>query len=571
MKTIQKLAALLLALLLACALAVPALATDAGDNTEDSSGTTGDAGESQTPTATGSITIDNAVAGETYTAYKLFDVSYNTDKSAYSYYLTSGQESLKTALEGLGLSFTTSADGSRYNVNQTKDTSSDTVFVKSYNNDGTVKETITAATLAASINSALNADNSTLESLLTPAGTSTAQKGNSGSVTASINNLSAGYYFVDSSLGSLCALDTADDTVTIYEKNTQPSIAKKVLEDSNNTYQDYATIDVIDTVYYQLTVNTGTNEKGSGTGVDGDYTITDTLPNGITYNASTQTGGVKVTTNTGTNGTENGTKEEWTKDTDYTVSYDSTNRKLTITLKSSKLATLAQNTDITITYNAAVTASDVTVGGNGNKNTATLTYKQQSSTDTAVVYTYEIGITKTNSSSDYLAGVKFILSKTEGTDPNATTKYATVDNNGYLTDWKSNKEEATQLTTDNNGKINVKGLDVGTYILTETETLPGYNLLNDTITVTINGTSNNNTAGINNDANNNTNTNTNVTYKLTNSEEEARTSITVVNNTGSELPSTGGMGTTLFYIIGGILVVVAGVLLVTKKRMDDGE
>lgn len=488
------------------------------------------------PDTTYSITINNAALRETYTAYKLFEVSNSGDN--YSYYINKGNESLKTALEGLDLTFTTSADGSRYIVNQKSETEGETTTVTFV---GKNNSTIDAATLAADLNTEIQKAESALKTALTSAGFATAAEGENDAVTATILLAGPGYYFVDSSLGSLCMLDTAVTTVTINEKNSQPTITKQVWEDSEDTYKDTATIDVIDTVKYQLTVNTGTNDNGSGTGVDDDYTIVDTLPEGIAYNKNP---GVTIST------VKAGAPVTWTLNTDYTVSYDATDRKITITLLSGgKLKDLAQNTNITITYEASVTASSVAYGHNaGNVNIVELTYKKQKSTDNATVYTHEIGganFVKQNSSSEALSGVTFILSKGSG----EATKYAQLNNNGYLTGWTSDKKEATSITTDTQGQIKVLGLDADTYVITETATLDGYNLLDDTITVVIaeDGA---------------------ITYKLTNGTENAGASITVINQTGAELPETGGMGTKLFYILGAVLVIGAGVLLVVRRRMN---
>ena len=126
--------------------------------------------------------------------------------------------------------------------------------------------------------------------------------------------------------------------------------------------------------------------------------------------------------------------------------------------------------------------------------------------------------------------------------------YAKFDDSGYLTDWTSNKDDATELVTGEDGHIYAYGLDADTYILTETETLDGYNLLDGTITVTIaeDGT---------------------VTYAGTGASADG-SSITVVNESGSLLPTTGGMGTTVIYIVGALLVIGAGVVLVVRRRMS---
>lgn len=463
------------------------------------------------------ITINNAANGETYTAYKLFDVSVATNEegeaTSYSYYIENTEEnqSLITLLDTtIGLDLTLSADGSRYNVNTEQ--------------EGTVFKTNSGTMSAADLAEELLKNKTSL----TPA--KNGVKASNGQ--AIIEDLDDGYYFVDTTLGSLCILNTAGQTIN--EKNTVPSITKAVKEDSTGSFGESATIDVTDTIHYQLTVNTGTNSNSNGTGINDNYVITDALPTGITYN----TGTVAI--------------EGWTQNTDYTISEPSAdnNNTLTITLLSSgKLADLGQNANIFITYNAE--ADDTLTVDTAYTNTVTLTYKNQTSTDTASVKTYDIKgdaagntFTKVEAGTEKpLAGVKFVLKN------RTTSKYATFGEDNYLTDWVDAQKDATELVTDTNGHIYAYGLDADTYILTETETLPGYNLLADTITVTIDE------EGI-------------VNYKLTSSEGNAGSEITVENETGSLLPSTGGMGTTLIYIAGAVLVIGAGVLLVVRRRMN---
>lgn len=453
-------------------------------------------------TPQGSITINGAINGETYTAYKLFDVTTDGDgEQANAYAYSTTNEALTNSDLAIYFTFTEAASGDIWSVSA-KD--------------------VSGAAIAEYISNHL------AELGLVSSGSAVAAND-----TATISGLEAGYYFVDSSLGSLCALDTANATVTVDEKNSLPSIEKKVKEDSalaGQEWQDSATIDVIDTVYYQLTVNTGTGTSGLGNGVDDNYVITDVLPEGITYNDGT----VAIA--------------DWTPDTDYTVVYAGDTRTLTITLYQDKLVELGQDADIVITYNAE--AADNLAVDEEHANEVTLTYKSQKLKDTATVKTYDIegdaqGNTFTKvdgTSQEPLAGVKFVLQ-------NTAKGYATFDGHGYLTGWVEAQADATELTTDDGGHIYAYGLDADTYILTETETLPGYNLLNDTITVTIAED------GM-------------VTYKLSSSEASAGQTITVENNSGTELPSTGGIGTTIFYIVGGVLVAGAVVLLVTKRRMN---
>lgn len=483
------------------------------------------------PAFAATITVNNAVDGETYTAYKLFDVTHgagadgelNTADDTYAYYTS--DETLKNALvsANAGLTFKKAEGTGNWYVSGNVD----------------------AATLAEYINTHWD---DTFKDLLTKAGAGTA----SGS-TASINTGDqTGYFFVDSTLGSLCILKTADANVTVEEKNALPSITKTVQEDSTGKYGKTATIDgEVDTIYYKLIVNTGTGYAGLGNGVDSNYTITDVLPEGIAYNENT----VDIS--------------GWTLNNDYTVSYDADNHTLTIILKASKLTTLGKNVDIEITYNADANGVEGNLAvGIEHQNNVTLKYKNQTMTDEAVVKTYDLGttadgtptITKVDGSETpvKLQGVKFVLSKTVPAEsegkPTTKTVYATFDQNNYLTGWVDSQDQAIALVTNSNGNIKADGLDADTYILTETETLPGYNLLDDTITVVIDKDGNE-------------------TYKLTNSnsKDEAKNTITVVNEAGSQLPTTGGMGTTVLYIAGAALVLGAGITLVVRRRMNSDQ
>ena len=129
-----------------------------------------------------------------------------------------------------------------------------------------------------------------------------------------------------------------------------------------------------------------------------------------------------------------------------------------------------------------------------------------------------------------------------------------------------------ELTTPDNGLIIIKGVQQGTYEFTETEAPAGYNRLTETVTVTAAKTGQTTTSTTTYlDENGNvvgtaTEAKTTVTVEIANLSAGA---IVVVNKTGAELPSTGGIGTTLFYVIGGILVLGAAVTMISKKRMEE--
>ena len=147
-----------------------------------------------------------------------------------------------------------------------------------------------------------------------------------------------------------------------------------------------------------------------------------------------------------------------------------------------------------------------------------------------------------------LAGAEFILYK--GNEENRD--YAQV-TEGKLTGWTKKKAEATKLVSGDDGMIAVEGLDADTYYLEETKAPSGYNKLAGPVTVVISHA---------------------VTAEgahMTNTLEQDATvveKVEIENKSGTLLPSTGGIGTTIFYVLGSILVIGAVVLLIAKKRMS---
>lgn len=139
--------------------------------------------------------------------------------------------------------------------------------------------------------------------------------------------------------------------------------------------------------------------------------------------------------------------------------------------------------------------------------------------------------------------------------------------NNKLTGWVDSENSATTLTTDANGLIKVAGLDDGTYYIHEIQPLSGYNRIED-VTVVISADTTNGQKG---QGEVTELKKIDVTANRKSAESEVNTgvgTVTIKNNQGSTLPSTGGMGTTIFYVVGSILVLGAAILLITKKRMS---
>lgn len=432
------------------------------------------------------INMQGVLKDETYTAYQL--LHYTTDgSSAYSYYLTHNEYTTHTELVRLlqkaGLNFTQSSDKTRWYVNNSAAANADKIIAE-LNND-------TAKTAL---------ENDTTGALSTTSATATANG------TISINTLEVGYYFIDSTTGSLCELKSYDAQEVIFEKNAVPSVDKKQGLTSGSYADDLVDANIGDTVYYQITVT-------DGTGTDAAITVTDTLSAGLTYTA----GSLKI----------DGTAVADNEDSgNYTVSVSG--QEIKIILKEDYVASLRKDDTVVITYAATINSGAVIDSATGNSNTAELSYSKQTSTDRTYVATYDFVVNKVNGTSEALTGAQFKLYTAEtGGDEITFSK----DDTGYYV-----SSTGTEVITAGTN-INVRGLKPGTYWLEETVAPAGYNLLSARVAV-----------------------------HITTGATEAVV-LDVENNAGSILPSTGGIGTTIFYVIGAILVIGAGVVLVTRRRM----
>lgn len=356
------------------------------------------------------------------------------------------------------------------------------------------------------------------------------------SETVVFNNLPLGYYLVDSTLGVLCSLDTTNSSVEMKEKNVPPTNEKKVEEDSNHSFGDENDADIGQNVTFKSIITVNANNK--------NYVFHDRMSEGLTFDKveSVQLKKGETTTTV-------------TADKNYEVipSVDiKDDCTFEVEFSSAFCDTLEADDQIIITYTAKLNENAV-VGGEGNPNESWLKYGESSDTtsstphDKTITYTWNMGVLKyaNGDEAKVLAGVKFALLNSD------KSKAATVVT-GKVTGWAdvptgdASWPENTVLTTDKDGKISIDGLDADTYYLHEIETLPGYNKLADDVKVEITTTKNNES--------------TKLTYT-------AQT-VKVNNNSGVEMPSTGGIGTTIFYVAGGLLVAVAVVLLVTKKKMS---
>lgn len=388
---------------------------------------------------------------------------------------------------------------------------------------------------------------------------------------------------------TLYVVKVTNGTLTFTPKGDVPTSEKKIVEDGNKVDANSASIG--DTVNYQITGTLPSNIDAYQTYY---YQFTDTLSKGLTYADGSLNVAINGVTVSADKYELNVSTYDKDKGTTITITIND--------LKSIEGVTINDKTEVVVTYSATLNENAV-IAGNGNPNDVKLTYsndpnykgeganspKGETPKDEVVTYTTELTITKTDGK-DILPGAEFTLSG-EGVNIVLVTEevFAQDNTNGTYyklkdgTYTKTAPTEATQdkyeSTTDKyakevkitpkgnvaaktnvvgtvspeTGKLTFTGLGAGEYTLTESKTPAGYNTI-DPISFKISFDAATKRFTTNNDT---------ITVGTDNT-----LSTTIVNKAGVKLPETGGIGTTIFYTLGAVLVVGAGVLLVTKKRMD---
>lgn len=505
--------------------------------------------------ATYTITINNKAGGHTYEAYQIF--SGDLEGSV-----------LSNVQWGKGV------DGAK--------------LLTALKADGTIGSKFTNATGAADVAKAMNGtgnDSAEAQAFAQVVGqnltaTVSGTSSQDGDV-YKISSLEAGYYLVKDKDGTQgdqndaytrFVLEVVKD-VSADPKTGNVNVEKKVKENVKYTedkgygagYNDVADYSIGDTVPFELI---GTLPANYADYSSYDYEFHDTMSKGLTIDESS----VKVTVDyTGKDITSSFTTKV-TANSDGTTAIDVTCADL------KKTDGLSSGSKIVVSYNAKLN-KDAVVGLDGNPNEVYLTYsnnpnqggtgdKGKTPTDKVIVFTYELDTTKQDGDTKAaLADAQFVLYKTVS----GTNHYATVEN-GRLTGWTTDRSKATTLVSDSKGLFKVAGLDDGSYALEETKAPAGYNLLTSPVTLTISATTDNgqNWAGVASAAL----TALKITIGGKTTDGDAKTGVvsaTVDNNKGATLPTTGGIGTTIFYVIGSLLAAGAALLLITKKRIANKE
>lgn len=477
----------------------------------------------------GTITVTNAKAGEKYKIYKILSLeSYNDETEAYSY--------------------KKNPDGNPWNdfVDQSPE-------YLEINNDGYVTFVASKYDTEGAREFALKAMDYAKKNKIAATATATASEEKDTDVTVKFEKLSLGYYLVESSVGTACSIDTTHPDVRIRDKHEAPTIDKKIIDGtglSGNITENGKknSVNIGDSVLYEVTINVQPNAK--------NYVLHDEMNEHIQFQKAIYE--INAHTKSGYESSNNNpslSKDEyvlWTNPGDgctFEVSF--TNQfynKYKNDINSGNLY------KITFTYTATVTdtAQNLVPINTAMPNKAYLTYGERSKTDKVETNTYTWGIpvfkyTEKAEKKEALADAEFILSKEKSPTEENALKFTRSGNYRY----DPSQQGINKLVSAKNGYINIEGLQSGTYYLKETKAPDGYNVLKTPIKIVVEGDET---------------TGQRVIKVDKNGTLEPVDKVEVQNNKGSLLPSTGGMGTTLIYVVGSILVLASGIVLFSKRK-----
>jgi len=360
-------------------------------------------------------------------------------------------------------------------------------------------------------------------------GTETAS-GNS-DVVISVDN--DGYYLIVASNGTKLIAQSLGD-VTIKEKNTYITDVKTVEE---------ADLAVGETAHFTITVHVPNTAVVSTTDAPSYITVHDTMDSELSFdnNLIATFNGSEITL---TDGEKKANTELFAK------KFEITSEML--------------GNDVILTYTATVNET-ADHDDDGFVNTSFANDSNFETLPTTVrVYTFEFDLDKNfaDVTGEEAANFSATFTMAKG---GTTLKFKDEGNHKYVLaeDQTATTGVTTNLVVDGLNNINVRGLDAGEYVLTEIATAPGYNLLTDTITVTITDTT-----PVNSKNDPSVVPTWTVSYKIGNGDTSTGT-VTILNNKGTQLPSTGGIGTTIFYIVGGMLLVGAAIVLVARRKASN--
>ena len=437
----------------------------------------------------GKITINNAKKDETYTIYQVLTLeSSDVEKGLYSY----------IPVNDAWKAYFKTEEGKKYM------TVDDNGYVTTKYTETNAQELAQALIKQAKI---INYNPQSI----------TADKDG----TIEFTGLALGYYVVDTTVGTLCGLNTANSEVTIRDKNEKPKVEKEIVEGEQLVDKNSANIG--DVVNFQTTI---TAQEGAK-----NYVLHDTMTNSLTYNND-----VKVTYN----------GNRLNNPGDYTVTKPGADGStFDVTFTESFLNKLTANSKLYVTYSATVNDNAVVKVPMTNK--THLTYgdnNTETNKPETITKTFGITVFKYTGDNKALEGAKFILSTDPDCEESTAIKF-TLNSEGK---YRYNTSGDTTLKSSDKGYIHIEGLKEGTYYLKETKAPDGYNLLKTPVKIRIDSE-----GKIYVDKSTTANTG----------------DVKVANKSGKVLPSTGGAGTTMIYLVGAVLVLGSGVVLATKRRVKN--
>ena len=460
------------------------------------------------PSATGNtITINSAADGETYVAYKMLDLSFsgNVDGNPENYTYTVNPD-------WAGFF---NADNSVVTDVFNFETQGGVTYVTSLaTNETKWDATSKLSKFAEAAAQYAKANNLPVEDTAEASGGS------------AVLDTNAGYYLITSTLGSRAMIDTTPGNVEIIEKNELDTIEKEVKEDSTGNYGKKNDAQIGDTIEFK------TIAKITPRSVNVE--IHDTMSEGLTFNDD-----IKIYTDAALE-----TELATTKYTKQVA--PNTGETFIISVDDTVAADISTTQDLYIIYTATLngkainSASGISIADTTNTTKITFGNNSSSEPDSTTTTTHKFSVFKhAKDETTNLAGAEFQLKKGTGTDATVLS-LVQIDQEGlnYRIAESGETGAVTSFTTVASGDIVIWGVDSeDEYSLEEVNPPDGYNKLPDAKTINV--------------------------------AADDTTQIDVENNSGTELPSTGGMGTTIFYVIGGILLVGAAIILVARRKANN--
>lgn len=376
--------------------------------------------------------------------------------------------------------------------------------------------------------------------------------------TLEFTNLEYGYYVITTTQGeTLLTVDTTNPNATVIDKNTTPPVSDltKTVDGKDEV------VSIGDVVTYTVTFKTSNYYKASENATPEQitkYTIEDTLP---AFLSDVTVKSIIVDNDADTTTTDDQTN----------VTAQFTNKKIELTWAENGTSKYANGALVTVVYTAKITDSIVAGNVEDNKNTVKITpttdkgdVEPYTQTKDETIKTYAAALQKTDENGADLAGATFQV-------PGLTVT-GSAGNYTVVSYDPTSTTAGTTMECDDTGFLAIRGISNEAEIkITEVAAPDGYNKLTapETLPVTITSTATTvTTEYYDADGNKVDEATDTTTTQIATNDDLVKGAVTIKNQKGAELPSTGGIGTTIFYIIGAVLVIGAGVVLVTRRRMN---